>query len=384
MFLIALFLVLAVFFLAYIKPVFIALIIGILVTVSIGKLLDIYSKMTEQYTPAKKKAIIITGTAFVFLVVGAALFTGVVNISNNLENALDVLEDFNNKYNETADDMAEDLTNTLEDSFLYQNSDNELKQEETDSEIRNTETNETSLFGEWNSKYIIQSVLTSGGGILSSTTEKISTLSSTIFASCLIIPIMVGYYFKERGKLQKRVLRVVPLKYRDTFIQMVTNISNDMGTFAVVKLVEAIIITFLYCAGFYVSGLSHWLFAGVLMGVFNSVPYVGFLIPAIPVLVYAYMQGSDVMISTAGIIIIIQLFDFFFILPRMVMKTVNVSSFTAVILTLAGLKMGGIFGLVFAVPIYMMCKIILVASYKMLVSIYPDPPNHNESVLDEG
>lgn len=391
MFLVALFLFLIISFLAYIKPVFVALIFGVLVTVLIKKISDIFLKLTEHQTPMKRRAIAVAGSAFMILVIGAALFAGAVNVVNDLENALNLFEDFGNKYNETAEDMAEDLTDiTFENNTLNLNHDddfitgNESERTLNESGPPVSEMSRYPLLNGWNSTYVVQSVLTSGGGLMSSTTETISIIGSTLFASCLIIPIMVGYYFKEKGKLQNKAIRIIPVKYRNTFIHMASNISNDMGTFTIVKFIEAVIITFLYCAGFYVAGLPHWLFAGILMGAFNSVPYVGFILPAIPILVYAYMQGSEVMMATAGIIVIIQLFDFFFILPHMVMKTVNVSSFTAVILTLAGLKVAGVFGLIFAVPIYMFCKIVLVACYKMLVQIYPDPTNHEESILDEG
>ncbi|MDR0767219.1 MAG: AI-2E family transporter, partial [Methanosarcinales archaeon] len=135
---------------------------------------------------------------------------------------------------------------------------------------------------------------------------------------------------------------------------------------------------------FYVVGMPHWLFAGVFMGLFNIVPYVGFLLPAIPVTVYAYTLGTEVMFAVIGIIIVIQLFDYFFILPNMVMKTVKISSFMAVILTLAGLKLAGVFGLIFAVPLYIFCKIVLISCYKMLVLMYPDPTDPNEIIIDEG
>jgi predicted PurR-regulated permease PerM len=130
--------------------------------------------------------------------------------------------------------------------------------------------------------------------------------------------------------------------------------------------------------------MPHWLFAGVFMGLFNIVPYVGFLLPAIPVTVYAYTLGTEVMFAVIGIIIVIQLFDYFFILPNMVMKTVKISSFMAVILTLAGLKLAGVFGLIFAVPLYIFCKIVLISCYKMLVLMYPDPTDPNEIIIDEG
>ncbi|MDV0445828.1 hypothetical protein MmiAt1_14270 [Methanimicrococcus sp. At1] len=394
-------------FLFYIKPVFIALVLGVLVTVSLSKIVDMFSKATQKYSAKERKVIAVISSVSVILIAVLLLFSGAVHLVNNVSTVIETLEDFTGQYNETAEDMAENLTNIsfnetfLDREFQENGINNSGSGSDTgagppptpanDSQNNTTNTSDASnssvplLFSfDLSATNLIQSVLTAGSGLMSSTTETLSFIGSTIFAACLIIPIMAGYYFKDRGNIRSKFIAMVPEKYKETVGFAMQNIVNDMGAFTIMKVIEIVIITFLYCAGFYVIGLPHWLLAGVLIGLFNFVPYVGFALPAIPVTVYAYTLGTEIMFSAIGIITVIQLFDYFFILPNMVMKTVKVSSFTAVILTLAGLKLAGVFGLIFAVPIYIFCKIILKSCYKMLVKMYPDPSDPAEIILDEG
>ncbi len=381
-------------FLFYIKPVFIALVLGILVTVLLNKIVDIFCKATESCSSAKRKAIALISSVSIVLVVLIIAFAGAMNLMTNINSVLDSLEDFTDQYNETAGNMAEDLTNlTIEENQIVisgevpendsENGSYKMTSDPPPAAVSNA-TLGAGLFKDISATSLIRSVLTSGGGIMTSTTGTISFIGTTLFACCLVIPIMAGYYFKEKGNMRSSFTAMIPDKYKEAVGTTIRDVTNDMGAYTLMKILEAFVIMFLYCAGFYVVGIPHWLFAGILMGLFNIVPYIGFILPAIPVTVYAYTLGTEVMLAVIGIIIVIQLFDYFFVLPNMVMKTVKVSSFTAVILTLAGLKLAGVFGLIFAVPIYIFCKIVLTACYKMLVSMYPDPVDPNEVVLDEG
>ena len=363
-------LVLTVSFLFYIRPVFIALIIGLLVTVSLDKIVDIFLKATKKYTVKERKTIVVACVAIVIIIAGVGAVVGAISLKNNVNSIWNAYEEFNNQYNESAEELAEEI------SMLDPSVENDQPV------IVNNTTEEMSPW-EITRTDIILTVFQTGGSLLNTTSGTISTAMTTIFATCLIIPIMTGYYFKEKGKIRKRLIVFAPNSYKDTMDKTIKEITNNMSTYLIVKILEAIVITFFYCTGFYVIGLPHWFFIGVLMGLFNVVPYIGFIIPTIIVIVYSYILGQEMMVSVIGIIIVIQLFDYFLILPGIVMKTVKVSSFTAIILTFAGLKLFGIFGLVFAVPIYIFCKIIMTAAYKMLIERYPDPVDPTESQADE-
>jgi len=395
--LVAVILVLIIAFIFYIKPIFIALVFGILVTVLLDKIVDAFRRATDKYSSLQKKTIAVVSTAAIVLVIGIGVFAGAMSLLNNFNTIIDFIEDFNNQYNESAESLAIDLASITLDEPLTTifTTESRVPAENISSyEITSDPPPETvsgkksaGIFNRESEQAtvdIVQSLLLSGSGIMDTTTGTISMLTTIFVASCLIIRIMAVYYFKEKGKIRCKLVNMVPDKYKDIFDKTIQDITNDMGTFTIAKTLEVVVITFLYCAAFYTIGIPYWLFAGIIMGIFNAVPYVGFIIPSIPLIVYAYTIGIDVMIAVIGIIIAIQIFDNFFILPNMVMKTVKIRPLTAVILTLAGLKLFGFFGLIFAVPIYIFCKIIMISAYKMLVTMYPDPVDPNEITLDEG
>jgi len=393
MLLITLFLVSVISFLFYIKPVFIALIIGIVITVLLNEVYGIFFKLTKNYSVKKRRAIAVIGIVVVVSIVSVVAIGGVFLIGdtlsgkNNTNDILDSWEDFNNQFNDSAEDLAEEISmlnipiseNTLDGIETA-----ELEMDSRPIKKIQNESNSSGMFGfNMTRSEVIQSIFLSSSGFLSMTKETISMAMAILFNVFLIVPIMVGYYFKEKGQIRKKIIVYVPNKYKTILDKTIKDVTNDMSNYAVTKILEVIIITFLYCAGFYAIGIPHWLFIGIMMGMFSIVPYIGFIIPTIITIVYTYTIGTGVLIATIGVIIVIQLFDYFYLLPGMVMKTIKIRSFTAIVLTLAGLKLFGMFGLIFAVPMYILCKIILVAAYKMLVEMYPDPVDLDEMMAEE-
>jgi len=392
MFVVAALLFSVISFLFYIKPVFAALVLGILITVFLDRIIDLFYKMTEKCSSEQRKAIAVICSVVIVSVVSVFLISGAFTLLNNFNEIVETLEDFNHQYNETAEELAGDLSNITNETFpslpdfgdaipLINDS---SKLQTASGPPDNSSSADGFLNFDFSRSRAIELVLISGGSVLSSTTSSISVLFSTMFALCLIVPIMAGYYFKTKGKIRSKIVSLAPNKYKDAVSITFKNIVNDMSTYTVMKTLEVFVITFFYCVGFSLVGLPHGILIGLIMGLSNVVPYVGFLLPAIPVVVYSYTIGPEIMLAVIGIMIVLQVIDYFFILPNIVMKTVKVSSFTAVILTLAGFKLFGIFGLIFAVPIYIFCKIVMIACYKVLVIMYPDPPDPNEAILDEG
>ena len=375
-------------FLFYVKPIFIAVVLGILVTIFIDTIIVMFKNFTKDWAPSKRRS---TAAILVILVVfaGSVFMVGAaINVKNNFEDFLNIFDEFNSRYDELAEELYEELYEELSDNVNDRPDTVSSPSNMTygsESQTKNGTDPPISTYGDFfrtTRSDLIRMSLTANSNLITSTKDILSLITSTIFASALVIPLTAFYYFKEKGKIKQKIMSLAPDKYKNMFEKTIQDVTTDIGTYTIVKILEAVIISFLYCVSFYVIGLPHWFTFGLLMGIFNIVSYLGFVLPTASVLVYAYSVGTEVMYAAACVIIVIQLFDFFFILPNLIMKTIRISPLTAVLLTLAGLKLFGFFGLVFALPIYIFCKIFLIACYKLLVAMYPDS-NDLQEVTDE-
>jgi len=69
-------------------------------------------------------------------------------------------------------------------------------------------------------------------------------------------------------------------------------------------------------------------------------------------------------------IIVSQTIDNLYLTPFMISEKVNINPLLSVILTLAASKLLGALGMVLAIPIYIIYKIIIRESYRELIIIY--------------
>ncbi|MPM89963.1 hypothetical protein SDC9_137078 [bioreactor metagenome] len=69
-------------------------------------------------------------------------------------------------------------------------------------------------------------------------------------------------------------------------------------------------------------------------------------------------------------VIIAQTIDNLYLIPFMISEKVNINPLMSVILTLAASKLLGALGMVLAIPIYIIYKIIMKESYRELINIY--------------
>ena len=207
--------------------------------------------------------------------------------------------------------------------------------------------------------------------IVSLLSSALSEVSFIILNGVLIIPMMFYLYFKKRKKIVDAIHSLIPTKFNRAYAKATKDISRELHDFLTAKMIESIVIAALCCAGFYVIGLKGWLFMGVMAGFLNIVPYIGPAISIAPPFFVGLLFSPWIALGAVVIIIIAQIIDNLYLIPFMISSKVKMDSLLAIVIILIGAQLGGPIGMVFAIPVYSVFKIILRQSYRELVKIYP-------------
>ena len=198
----------------------------------------------------------------------------------------------------------------------------------------------------------------------------ISQLSFFVANGVLIIPLLFYLYFSRWNRLKKDIYGMVPKEWQGGFLRATAEISRQLHDFFAAKVIESTIIGAICCLGFYVAGLKGWLILGLLAGFLNIVPFIGPIIGAIPPLLFAALDAPIVALIVVITIVIAQLVDNLYLVPFMISSKVKIDSLLSIILILVGAQLLGPMGMVFAVPVYLIYKIVLKESYRELEKIY--------------
>ena len=208
---------------------------------------------------------------------------------------------------------------------------------------------ETLIVGQ--SKQIVGAVTSSAKGLFSAFINGIIIL----FTSC--------FFLSGGREMKKGLVRAVPNRIFEPALVLLDGIDRQLGDYLRSRLVQTIIIAIICLIGYLILGLPFAILLGVIAGLANLIPYIGPFIGAIPALAVVFVDsrfgfGSSVI----GIIIItigVQIIDTALVTPLLVGKSVELDPITTVIVVLVGEQFLGLIGMLMAVPLTAMIKLII-------------------------
>ncbi len=197
--------------------------------------------------------------------------------------------------------------------------------------------------------------------------EKIMSFFSpqkliSMVSSALLIPVVVFYILKERNDLKSFSLFLLPGKMKTPAIYIFRDINRQLRDYVFGEFVIILAVSFLMSFVLGVFGFDYWLILGIIMGIFNIIPYIGPIIGSIPILFTAVYQ--DKIILALILIILVQQIDNLLIHPRIISDSVKIHPVAVLLCVVAGSSIGNMLGMVLAIPFFIIFRILFREFYK--------------------
>lgn len=232
---------------------------------------------------------------------------------------------------------------------------------------------------EWENSGFLQGILPEGSNPLTQLsdylnqgftflTNYIKYLFSFVsnFAVVLItFPILLYYMLKEGGKFGKMVVRFLPDRFKEEGASVLDEINNALKGFIVGRVLVNLALGVLMYIGFLIIGLPYALLLTVVAVIANFIPFIGAILSSIPILVIGFIQSPATAVWSLVVILAAQQIQDNLIGPYIFGKQLAIHPFTIIILLLVGQDIGGIVGILLAVPVYMIVKIVVTRVYQL-------------------
>jgi len=196
----------------------------------------------------------------------------------------------------------------------------------------------------------------------SETVDRVRDIGGRIFHVALIVilaPIVAFYLLVDLPRLGQVMTSLLPGRSRDEILHVGHRLSRAIGGFFRGQLLVALIVGVLVSIGLAVVGLDFWLLVGMVAGIFNIVPLIGPWVGGIPAVAIALTtQDVRTAIVAALIMVGVQQLDNHFISPLVMQRAVSLHPAAVLLALLAGGSLGGFFGLLMAVPVAAVLKIL--------------------------
>ena len=189
----------------------------------------------------------------------------------------------------------------------------------------------------------------------------------------IFVTLFVTFFFlRDKDYVIKLIYSAVPIDYVDETEHILKNSRYLISRYFIGLLCEILLVTLLLFAGFSIVGFPNALLLAFCCGVLVIVPYVGAVVGAgisyLMLLVSMIGSGTpfDVLSLTltfGGIFIAVKLIDDFIMQPFIYSKSVKAHPLEIFLVILIAGEVGGILGMIIAIPLYTLIRIILKEFY---------------------
>ena len=183
------------------------------------------------------------------------------------------------------------------------------------------------------------------------------------FTTGVIILFLTFFLLNSGSQMKKAFIQIVPNRFFEPALVLIQGLDQQLGDYLRSRLIQTIIISIIAAIGYWILGLRFALLIGIIAGLANLIPYIGPFIGAIPAIIVVFL-GSHFglgwsLLAVIILTLVIQIIDNALITPLIIGKSVELGPVTTIVVVLLGEQLLGLMGLLMAVPIAAMCKLII-------------------------
>lgn len=176
--------------------------------------------------------------------------------------------------------------------------------------------------------------------------------------SLAIIPVITYYFLVDGELIFNKMLLILPTEKRTILKKIIINIDKILERYIFSQFLLSVIIGILTYILLAILDVKFALILALLNGVFNIIPYFGPVIGGIPAILIALIDSPSKGLWTILGIFIIQQLEGNILSPKITGDSTNMHPIIIIILLLIGENLGGFVGMIMAVPIGVIIKVI--------------------------
>ena len=206
--------------------------------------------------------------------------------------------------------------------------------------------------------------------LLSGFFSSMASLLGNIFIAAFSISFMTFFFLKDKGLFYDSIFLFVPDKYLKNIERVLQSIKKLLTRYFIGIIVQITCIILLVSTGLTIVGLdfSDALLTGLVVGIFNVIPYLGPIIGASLGLIMGLATHLELPFYTellpllgwmALVFILVQVIDNIVFQPVIYSSSVNAHPMEIFIILLMAGSMFGITGMILAIPTYTIIRVFL-------------------------
>ncbi|MBF7684692.1 AI-2E family transporter [Acinetobacter sp. B10A] len=178
----------------------------------------------------------------------------------------------------------------------------------------------------------------------------------------VLIPIISFYFLLDWQRMLQQMHRLIPRPYEKLTLQIVSECHAVLRAFVKGQFLVMILLGTVYAVGLQLIGLEVGLIIGMVAGLASIIPYLGFAVGIISAVAATFFQfGLDwTQLLLVGVVFMIgQAIEGYVLQPFLLGDKIGLSPVAVVFAVLAGAQLGGILGMLIALPVAAVIVVLL-------------------------
>jgi len=167
------------------------------------------------------------------------------------------------------------------------------------------------------------------------------------------------YLLAEKNGMKNFVYTLLPKAYESRALYLITKIQKKIGMWLLGQLILSVVMFVLSFIALSLLHVPYALVLAMIAGFMELVPYLGPIIAAIPAIFFAFLVSPVLAIVVLVLYILFQKIEAYFLVPKIMQRTIGVSPLVILVAILVGFKVAGVFGILLSIPIVAAANVVI-------------------------
>lgn len=202
---------------------------------------------------------------------------------------------------------------------------------------------------------------------ITSSIGSIIGMVTSVTVTIVTVPFMLFYMLKDGHKLVPTVTGIFSEKQANRIGELLEKMSETISKYISGQAIECLFVGTCTAIGYGIVGVPFALLIGIFAGITNMIPYIGPYIGVLPALILALSNSVRQTILVIIVCVVVQQIDGNLIYPNVIGKSLDIHPLTIIIILLVAGNLAGLLGMLLAVPVYAVIKVIVIYIYDIIM-----------------
>ncbi len=214
----------------------------------------------------------------------------------------------------------------------------------------------------WNVNHMVERTFDSAAAL---STEAVRNIINSIVGMAsriielIVVPVLTFYFLRDGKLLRDKFISLFPIERRPKIRLVLDEFAKVISGYIHGQALISIIIGLVVFSGMYLFGVEYPMVWGLLATCTEMIPIIGPIIGAIPAIILAYLATPALAAKVIIFYIVIHQLENHIIVPNVMGHVIDLHPVLIVISLLIGGKLLGIIGMIIAVPVAALLKVLL-------------------------